>query len=371
MLISSLRPAAWSPEVEQIMKIEIAVAMIFSVFVASSSLHAQTAGEILKSYDSLKKPERKTRLIEAARKEGRLLFYGTLGVDAAQPMLEKFRQAHSYLSIGHYRSGSTGIYNRVVSEARAGKHEVDIIELSAGPVADLVRGNIIDPYRSSESDGVRPEFLDPRHLWNAYHVLVVGLAYNKNLVKASEVPKTYQDLLLPRWRGRKMSIDRDAGDVFGALLDSWGEKEGVEYFRRLAKQDILIRSGYTLQAQLLAAGEVEVMPWSHAQRPLLMADSGAPLAIGFLEPVLSKAQVLLLARRAPHPHAAALFIDWALSEEGQTFIGIDLVRSPVRIGQKQKYMELGRPKTKVITPEFLGQNFDRYSRLYREIFNIQ
>ena len=199
----------------------------------------------------------------------------------------------------------------------------------------------------------------------------MGLAYNKNLVKASEVPKTYQDLLLPRWRGRKMSLEKDAGDVFGGLLDSWGEKEGIEYFRRLAKQDVLIRSGYTLQAQLLAAGEVELVPWSHSQRPLLMADSGAPLAIGFLEPVISKAQVLLLARRAPHAHAAALFIDWALSEEGQAFVGIDIVRSPVRIGQKQKYIELGRPKTKVITPEFLGQNYERYTKLYHEIFNIQ
>src|SRR5262249_38331623 len=87
-----------------------------------SSLHAQTAGEILKVYETLKKPERKTRLIEAAKKEGRLVFYGTLGVDASRPMLEKFRQNYPYVSIDHYRSGSVGIYNRVVNEARAGKH---------------------------------------------------------------------------------------------------------------------------------------------------------------------------------------------------------------------------------------------------------
>jgi ABC-type Fe3+ transport system substrate-binding protein len=336
-----------------------------------SPMHAQTAGEVLKAYETLTKLQRKTRLIEGAKKEGRLVFYGTLGVDASRPMLEKFRQSYPYISIDHYRSGSVGIYNRVVNEARAGKHEVDIIELSAGPVSDLIRGGFVDPYRSTETDAVRQEFIDPRHFWNAYHYLVVGLAYNKTLVRVSEVPKAYEDLLLPRWQGRKMSLDRDAGDVFGGLLDSWGEKQGLEYFRRLAKQDVLIRSGYTLQAQLLAAGEVEVVPWSHAQRPLLMADSGAPLGVTFLEPVQSKAQVLLLARRSPHPHAAALFIDWALSEEGQTFVGIDIVRSPVRIGQKQKYMELGRPKTKVITPEFLGQNYERYTQLYHEIFAVK
>ena len=356
------------------MNIQAVIGIVISALsltLTFSSIHAQTAGEILKAYESLKKPERKTRLVEGAKKEGRLVVYGTLGVDAARPMLEKFRQAHPYISIGHYRSGSTGVYNRVVNEGRAGKHEVDIIELSAGPVADLIRGGFVDPYRSPETDAVRPEFIDPRHLWNAYHYLVVGLAYNKNLVKSSEVPKTYQDLLLPRWRGRKMSLDRDAGDVFGALLDSWGEKEGIDYFRRLAKQEVLIRSGYTLQAQLLAAGEVEIVPWSHLQRPLLMADSGAPLGIGFLEPVVSKAQVLLLARRAAHPHAAALFIDWSLSEEGQAFVGIDIVRSPGSNGQKRKYRGLGEPTTKVITPEFLGQSYIRYTKLYHETFNIQ
>src|ERR1700746_2515938 len=90
-----------------------------SLFILASPVHAQTAGEVLKRYESLKNPERKNRLIEEARKEGNLVFYGTLGVDASRPLLEKFRQAHPYISIGHYRSGSTGIYNRVVNEARA------------------------------------------------------------------------------------------------------------------------------------------------------------------------------------------------------------------------------------------------------------
>ena len=124
------------------------VILALSLALTFSLIHAQTAGDILKAYESLKKPERKTRLVEGAKKEGRLVVYGTLGVDAARPMLEKFRQAHPYISIGHYRSGSTGIYNRVVNEGRAGKHEVDIIELSAGPVADLIRGGFVDPYRS-------------------------------------------------------------------------------------------------------------------------------------------------------------------------------------------------------------------------------
>src|SRR5438128_11417606 len=91
-----------------------------------SRIHAQTAGEVLKVYEPLKKPERKTRLIEGAKKEGSLVFYGTLGVDAARPMLEKFRQAHPYFRGGRYPRGTVGIYNGVLNEARPEKHEVDI-----------------------------------------------------------------------------------------------------------------------------------------------------------------------------------------------------------------------------------------------------
>ena len=75
------------------MHIKAVIRIVFSALsltLTFSSIHAQTAGEILKAYESLKKPERKARLVEGAKKEGRLVVYGTLGVDAARPMLEKF-----------------------------------------------------------------------------------------------------------------------------------------------------------------------------------------------------------------------------------------------------------------------------------------
>ena len=164
----------------------------------------------------------------------------------------------------------------MVNEGRAGKHEVDIIELSAGPVAELIRGGFVDPYRSPETDAVRPEFIDPRHLWNAYHYLVVGARfYNKNLVKSSEVPKTYQDHPAPlSWRGRKMSLDRDAGDVFGALLDSCG-REGRNRLTSAGWPNRKFSFAAVIHPGAASpAGEVEIVPWSHLQRPLLMADSG-------------------------------------------------------------------------------------------------
>ncbi len=155
------------------------------------------------------------------------------------------------------------------------------------------------------------------------------------------------------------------------MLDTWGEERGLQYFRKLGKQEILFRRGHTLQTQLLLAGESEVAPWLYSHRPLMMIDKGAPIGLVFLEPALSLPKMMLLARRAPHPHAAALFIDWALSRQGQNYVGMVIARSPVRKGQKQIYMQLGNLNTKPFTPSLLGLNYDRYIKLYNKIFGLK
>ena len=229
---------------------------------------------------------------------------------------------------------------------------------------------MVDPYHSTEEPAIRREFIDPKGLWHPYSYLVIGLGYNKNFVKDGEAPRNYEELLNPRWKG-KMSLDIEDYDIFGTILSIWGEEKGLAYFRRLAKQEILFRKGHTLQAQLLAAGETAVAPWLYSHRPLMLIERGAPVGLNFLAPVVSNPKALMLAKRAPHPHAAALFIDWALSEEGQHFVGMEIARSPVRKGQKQKFEKLGEPTTTPIKPEVIGANFDRYTELYRSVFNIK
>ncbi len=336
-----------------------------------SPTYARTAGEILKSLEGLEEPDRTARLIEGAKKEGRLVFYGSLGIDASRPLLKKFRESHPYLTIGHYRSGEAGIYNKIANEARAGRFAADVIESLPATAAALIQGSLIDPYHSPHSQALQPEFIDPKDLWHAYSYLVVGLGYNKTRVKDSEAPRSYEDLLRPRWKENMISLDTEDEDVFGILLDTWGEKKGLQYFRKLAKQEITFRRGHTLQTQLLVAGESAVAPWLYSHRPLSMIEKGAPIGLVFLEPVISLPKTLLLARQAPHPHAAALFIDWMLSKQGQNYVGMVIARSPVRKGQQQKFKVLGNLRTKPITPDILAPNYKRYLKLYRQVFGLK
>ncbi|MFQ5682673.1 MAG: ABC transporter substrate-binding protein [Candidatus Binatia bacterium] len=351
------------------------ISFLYSVFAGLAWLsifsiaQAETAGEILKPVQGLKGKERTSRLIEGAKKEGRLVFYGSSNRDASGPFLEAFRKAHPYLTIGHYRSGSVNVHNKVVNEARAGKHEVDIIENDASSAYALILEGFVDPYQSVEAPAIRPEFNDPKSLWHAYQYLVVGLGFNKGYVKESEAPKSYDDLLQPRWKG-KMSLDTEDADLFGTMLQTWGEEKGLKYFRKLAKQEITFRRGHTLQSQLLIAGESAVAPWLYSHRPLMAIAQGASIGLVFLNPVISIPKMLLLAKRSPHPHAAALFIDWALSTVGQHFVGMVNGRSPVRKGQKQKWKILAKPTTVPVKPEVIGPNLERYTKLYHKVLGI-
>lgn len=337
----------------------------------ASVVFAQTAGDVLKSIANLKEPERKQRLVEGAKKEGRMVFYGTLGVDAARPWLELFRKSHPYIAIDQYRTNETGVYNRVTTEGMAGRHEVDVIESASSTANGIIDKGLVDPYDSPESGAIRAEFVDPKRLWHGYSYLVVGVGYNRNHVRESELPKTYDDLLSPAWRAERLSLDKDDADIFRTFIDVWGEERALQYFRRLAKQQVHFRSGHTLQAQLVAAGEIALAPWLYSHRLMMLMEAGAPVGHIFLDPVVSIPKSVMMAKRARHPHAAALFIDWVLSGESQNFVGLTLARSPTRKGQRQKYMKLGEPKTVPVRPELLGSNFDRYVKLYREIFGLK
>ena len=130
-----------------------------------------------------------------------------------------------------------------------------------------------------------------------------------------------------------------------------------------------MRQGHTFQAQILAAGEVHVAPWLFGYRPLTMMQKGAPLALVLLEPVLSAANYMLLAKNASHPHAAALYLDWVLSRDGGMRIFTEeLGRSAPRVGMKDKFPELQARRYLPVDPEKIGPKFSEYSNLYCSIF---
>ncbi|MBI4524630.1 MAG: extracellular solute-binding protein [Deltaproteobacteria bacterium] len=328
--------------------------------------YGRTAGEVLGELKNTRGKAREAKLVEGARREGKVVLYGTTGVDDMKEIFDGFKRRYPFLEVGHYRGGALKVYNKVVAEARAGRYEADVLESTSLTGFHLKEQNLLDPYISPSRDGLLKDFMDREGYWTAWFQQVVVMVYNTTLVKKSEVPRSYEDLLNPKWRG-KLSMDDEDDDLFGTLLDHWGKEKGLAYFRKLAQNKPTMRKGHNLQTNLLAAGETHIAPWIFAFRPLVLKQKGAPLDIALLNPVISDPKQLMLAKNSSRPHAAALFIDWLLTD-GQKMIVEKFGRTSTRPGLNERFSELALPDYLVVKPERLGPNSKEYAELYCKTF---
>jgi len=178
--------------------------------------------------------------------------------------------------------------------------------------------------------------------------------------------KTYEELLQPKWKSN-MFLDDEAYEWFAVLLKHFGREKGLQYMKSLAKQDLRMVRGRTAQSQLLAAGERALAIVLSGHTVWEMKTKGAPLEGVILDPYFAQANKLMLSRHAPHPHAAALFYDWALSEEGQAII-TSFGRVIARKGVKQRFPELVDKESFLVDVDFIGPIMDQTGKEFSQIF---
>ncbi len=192
---------------------------------------------------------------EQDKSEGMVVFYSSMTAEHHNALVKAFNKKNPQIKLEGFRSNSISVLNRVLNEGRAGHHLVDVInvnELNAWVLKD--RG-LLQPHKSKETEVFPKEFRDAEGLLLCCaDVLTSDMAYNIKLVRKEEAPKSYQDLLLPIWKG-KIGMEYDMAELFAALIPIWGKDRTVNYFRALKKQEPSRRRGRSLLGQLLAAGE--------------------------------------------------------------------------------------------------------------------
>ncbi len=337
-------------------------------FISPRISYGKSAAEVLKAYEGLSGKERESKLIEGAKREGKMVLYGVTTVDQTKRIFDEFATTYPFIPISHYRSGAESVYNKIVTEARAGRYEVDVAELESGPVYLMAKNGLADPYFSPSRKGIMPEFMDKEGYWTAVYHLVVALGYNTTHVKKEEVPRSYDALLDPKWKGR-MSLDQTDMHLMGTLLEYWGKDKALAYFKKLAANEPMLRRGRSLEAQMLAGGDIHIAPWLYGYRPATMKREGAPVDTVLLEPILTVPTYLMLAKNSAHPHSAALFIDWALSRDGAMRVfAEELGNAAPRPGYKDKFPELIVSRYLVVGPDLIGPNFEEYTKLFCSVF---
>ncbi|HUR70354.1 MAG TPA: extracellular solute-binding protein [Candidatus Limnocylindrales bacterium] len=345
----------------------ISTVLFFCVLMAPLPAGAQeTAGALLAKLAKLSPEARQKALVDGARAEKEVTFYTSLQPPQVEPFARVFQKRYPFVKVNGVRISGSKAVVRIQSEMNAGKSLVDVINVSGEEAAALKKVGALDPYLSPQREFYPPSAKDKDGYLTAMSFLTMVLGYNTNLVKRADVPKSYDDLLQPRWKGQ-MFLDNEAYDWFAVLLKHFGREKGLQYMRALAKQDLAMMRGRTAQAQLLVAGERAIGIVQSGNTMLDYKAKGAPVDMSILDPYLALSNSIMLAKHALHPYAAALLIDWSLSEEGQSVV-TSFGRVVLRKGVKQRFPELMEKELFVTDSEFLGPILEESAREFRQIF---
>jgi iron(III) transport system substrate-binding protein len=309
------------------------------------------------------------KIIEAAKKEGELGWWSTIAQDQSQKIVDEFMKLYPFIKASYWRSGSVGIHNKVLIEARAGRTSWDVVSQTTPEfINELQQKKVIAPYNSPERRHFSNDFKDKDGYWTGTYALPTGLGFNTQQVKRDEVPKNYQELLNPKWKGRKISVDDESYEFLVGLIQGWGRSAAIDYFKKLAAQDPMVGRGNSQRTQLLAAGEfplaisyTHTVEWSKSQ--------GNAVDWVNLEPVVIKFDGIMLGAKAAHPNAAKLFIDFILSPQGQSLLQ-SFSRVTLRDGVEPNPPRLIKGFKRIVLHPEKAQDAQESLKLYREIFGL-
>jgi len=307
-------------------------------------------------------------IVQAARREGRVVWYTSAG--EAQELAAEFEKKYPFLKVDVVRSTVFPLLNRVLSEVRANNYLFDVIRLSALTFPQLIQKGLIQPYESVEREGYSAGWKDTQGYWTSTDDNYFVVGYNTRLVAARDVPQDWDDLLLPKWRGQ-IALDPDNHLLLGGFEQSWGREKAISYFRRLAQQQVQLRKGNTLIAQLVVAGEYP-LGFVYAHRVEFLKAQKAPMEwVSTMNPIITTGGPLGLAAKAHHPNAGKLLIDFILSKDGQSQIR-RYYRIPSRRDLEPLSAKLDPRRLRLlpISPN-AAEKEDEWRKQFRAIMGIQ
>ena len=327
------------------------------------SVMAQAPANSIAALAALTGAERQKRLAEGAKKEGVVSIYTSMPLDDMAALTSAFEAKYG-VKAKVWRSGSEKILQRGLLEAKANRFEVDVFETNSPEMEVLSREKILIAANSPFLNELIPQAIPSHKEWIATRLNIFTCAYNTKLIKKEELPKTYQDLLDPKWKG-KLSVEADDSDWLAETVMKMGEEKGLALFKEIARKNaVSVRKGHTLLSNLVASGEVPLALTVYNYKIEQMKNSGAPIDWFALDPTIARPNANGVARNAPHPHAALLFQDFELTE-GQVILGKrDFIPTSTKVPSNLNKMPLifANPKTTL-------DDGQKWNKIYDDIFN--
>ncbi len=315
-------------------------------------------------------------LYQAAKTEGEVVWYTALIVtQAVRPLIAAFNKKYPGIEVRYARADSGPTAIKIMTEARAGRVQSDVFD-GIDTTPPLVQAGLVEPYVPSEASKYPAALKDPDGRWNALVLYFLTPAVNTNLVPAPERPRTGQDLLDPKWKGRiawSTAPSSGAAVYVGSVLQTMGERNGMEFLRALSRQSV-VNVDATNRAILdqVILGEYAISLNAFNHHAVLSAQKGAPVAWLRLEPISGLMHSIGLTRNAPHPNAGRLLIDFLTSEEGQkTLADVEYLPAMPAVAAKTPELkpEGGGFRANMLSPDTVTRNQDHWVAVKKALFN--
>ena len=341
------------------MKIEFAFTLALALSTASWAQSPPDVGAAMK----LTGDARTRALVEGAKKEsGPVMVYHSTQTEDLQPVFDAFTRRYG-IKVVDWRSSSENVVQRVISETRAGKREVDFIENNSPEMEALRREKMLMRMESPYFADLRPGTLGAHHEYATSTMDVFVQAYNTEKVSRDELPRTFQDLAQPRFRD-KLAIEAEDFAWFGTLLHDLGEAQGQQLFRDMvAANGISLRKGHTLLANLVASGEVPLGLTLYNYKPPQLKKKGAKIDWIVLQPAIAQLHAVAVTAKTTRPYSAALLFDFFLSEGQPILAARDFVPSSARVPSP-----MGDMPIKFIDPAESIDKQDLWQKQFESIF---
>jgi len=302
------------------------------------------------------------QLIAGAKKEGKLVVYASATAPQLQMYFAAFNKRYPFIKTEYFRTGKQKLVSKILFEEQAKQHIADVVHTSVIETNILKRRGALSKYVPLESAALPAQYKDPEGFWTSAYASGTLLGYNSRQVKRAEIPRTYEELLNPRWKNA-IAIDSNKIEWFAMLL----KIKGRSYMEKLAALNPTLRDGNTLVLQLLAAGEFPISAGVYEYSVEDLKAKGAPVDWFGLEPVITYTVAVSLPSQPNHPNAAKLFIEWLLSKEGQEVIN-QYGRVPIRDDVESKYGKILKQHKLLMTDVDLGQKETEINETFRKLF---
>ena len=259
--------------------------------------------------------------IAAGKKEGKTVVYGSLESDTADAAFATFKKKTG-IEVDYWRASATKVMDRALSEYRAGKPLFDIILTNDNPMQIMFKEGLFAKYDSPAAKEFTPESIDP-NLGPRYRNVVIGVVYNKDIIKPADAPKSLEDLVKPQYRGKLVMPDptqHTTTTQWVASLDKvMGKEKSEKFIRDLAAQKPILVESLLPAAERVATGETPIAI-TYVKYVYMFGQRGAPLDYVRLGKFMGDGHYLGLNSKAPHGNAGKAFIDYFLGAENMATI---------------------------------------------------